>query len=79
MTHATIPDDQFILATFQNDKTRELAFTQLVRKYQQKLYWHIRRMVVSHDDANDILQNAFIRVWNNLGQFRKEANLYTWL
>lgn len=79
MTHATIPDDQFILAIFQNNKTRELAFTQLVRKYQQKLYWHIRRMVVSHDDANDILQNTFIRVWNNLGQFRKEANLYTWL
>jgi len=79
MTHTTIPDDQLILATFQNEKTREFAFTQLVRKYQQKLYWHIRRMVVSHDDANDILQNVFIRVWNNLGQFRKEANLYTWL
>jgi RNA polymerase sigma factor (sigma-70 family) len=72
-------DDQLILASFKQEKTREAAFTQLVTKYQERLYWHIRRMVVNHDDTNDILQNAFIKVWRSLGNFREEANLYTWL
>lgn len=72
-------DDLSILASFREEKTREQAFTQLVRKYQQRLYWHVRRMVVEHEDANDILQNVFIKVWKNLSEFREEANLYTWL
>lgn len=76
---ATVFEDFEILASFKNERTRELAFTQLVKKYQQRLYWHIRRMVVAHEDADDILQNAFIKVWKNLGDFREEANLYTWL
>ena len=46
-----------------------MAFTQLVRKYQERLYWHIRRMVVEHEDTNDILQNVFIKVWKNLAEF----------
>jgi RNA polymerase sigma-70 factor (ECF subfamily) len=76
---ATAPEDFEILASFKNERTRELAFTQLVKKYQQRLYWHIRRMVVAHEDADDILQNVFIKVWKSLGDFREEANLYTWL
>ncbi|RYD55619.1 MAG: sigma-70 family RNA polymerase sigma factor [Sphingobacteriales bacterium] len=72
-------EDHMILAAFRNEKTREAAFTQLVRKYQERLYWHVRRMVVEHEDANDVLQNVFIKVWKNLGEFREEANLYTWL
>jgi RNA polymerase sigma factor (sigma-70 family) len=72
-------EDHMILAGFRNEKTREAAFTQLVRKYQERLYWHVRRMVVEHEDANDVLQNVFIKVWKNLGEFREEANLYTWL
>jgi RNA polymerase sigma-70 factor (ECF subfamily) len=72
-------EDHMILASFREEKTRELAFTQLVRKYQERLYWHVRRMVVVHDDANDIIQNVFIKVWKSLGNFREEANLYTWL
>lgn len=76
---ATLTDDYMILAAFRNEKTRETAFTQLVRKYQERLYWHIRRMVINHEDANDVLQNMFIKVWKNLGEFREEANLYTWL
>lgn len=72
-------DDHVILASFRDESTREAAFTQLVRKYQEKLYWHIRRMVIEHEDANDVLQNVFIKVWKNLADFREEANLYTWL
>ena len=75
---ATI-EDRVILASFRQEKTKELAFTQLVKKYQERLYWHIRRMVVTHEDTDDILQNVFIKVWKNLGDFREEANLYTWL
>jgi RNA polymerase sigma factor (sigma-70 family) len=72
-------DDHLLVASFKDEKSREAAFTQLVRKYQERLYWHIRRMVVEHEDANDILQNVFIKVWKNLAEFREESNLYTWL
>jgi RNA polymerase sigma-70 factor (ECF subfamily) len=71
--------DVEIIASFKNEQTKESAFTQLVRKYQERLYWHIRRMVVAHADTDDILQNVFIKVWKNLGEFRQESNLYTWL
>lgn len=57
----------------------ELAFSGIVKKYQQKLYYHIRRMVKNHDDADDVLQNTFIKAWAGLKNFREEANLYTWL
>lgn len=72
-------DDALILSSFKDEKTRDIAFTQLVRKYQERLYWHIRRMVTEHEDTNDILQNVFIKVWKNLADFRQEANLYTWM
>jgi len=72
-------NDHMLVASFRNEKLKETAFTQLVRKYQERLYWHIRRMVVEHEDTNDILQNVFIKVWRNLETFREESNLYTWL
>src|ERR1700677_3314404 len=72
-------DDHTLVASFKNEKLKDSAFTGIVRKYQERLYWHIRRMVVEHDDTNDILQNVFIKVWKNLGEFREESNLYTWL
>jgi RNA polymerase sigma factor (sigma-70 family) len=71
--------DHILVASFKDEKLKDAAFTQLVRKYQERLYWHIRRMVVEHEDTNDILQNVFIKVWRNLGEFREESNLYTWL
>ncbi len=72
-------NDHLLVASFKNEKLKEASFTSLVRKYQERLYWHIRRMVVEHEDTNDILQNVFIKVWRNLGEFREESNLYTWL
>lgn len=68
-----------LLTLFRQEDTRESAFTAIVRKYQQKLYWHVRRMVVEHEDSNDILQQVFIKMWNSLEDFRGDANLYTWL
>jgi RNA polymerase sigma-70 factor (ECF subfamily) len=71
--------DAELIASFKNEQTKENAFTQLVRKYQERLYWHIRRIVVTHADTDDILQNVFIKVWKSLGDFRHESGLYTWL
>jgi RNA polymerase sigma factor (sigma-70 family) len=74
----TSPDTELLLQ-FRDPETREKGFTSIIKKYQEKLYWHIRRMVITHDDANDVLQNVFIRVWNGLGNYREDAKLYTWL
>jgi RNA polymerase sigma factor, sigma-70 family len=55
------------------------GFRLLVETYSQKLYWHIRRLVILHEDADDALQNTFINVWKSIGNFRNESSLYTWL
>ncbi len=75
----TQTDDRELLIQFREASTRERAFTAIIRKYQEKLYWHIRRIVVEHEDANDVLQNMFIKVWNSLENFREDSQLYTWL
>jgi RNA polymerase sigma factor (sigma-70 family) len=72
-------DDKTLLLEFRQAASKERAFTAILNKYQEKLYWHIRRMVVDHDDANDVLQNMFIKVWKGLENFREDAQLYTWL
>jgi len=76
---AVTAKDIELLLQFRDPHTKEAGFTAIIKKYQEKLYWHIRRMVVNHEDANDVLQNVFIRVWNGLGNFREDAQLYTWL
>jgi len=58
---------------------REKGFRLLVEKYSSRLYWHIRRLVILHEDADDALQNTFINVWRSLGNFRNDSSLYTWL
>ena len=72
-------EDKEILEKFANPDSRNLAFNQLVRKYQQKVYWHIRKMVIDHDDADDLTQEVFVKVWKNLENFRQDAQLYTWI
>ena len=76
---AVTPDDQELLFLFKASETKEKGFTAILKKYQEKLYWHIRRMVIDHEDANDVLQNMFIKVWNALENFREDSQLYTWL
>ena len=72
-------DDKELLALFKDPVSRERGFTGVIKKYQEKLYWHIRRLVVDHEDANDVLQNMFIKVWIALDNFREDSQLYTWL
>ena len=57
----------------------EAAFNLIVNSYSERLYWHIRRMVTDHDDADDVLQNTFLKVWRALPKFRQDSNIYTWL
>ncbi len=72
-------EDKEIITQFNQSATKNNAYTVLVKKYQEKLYWHIRRIVLSHDDANDVLQNTFIKIWNGLASFKENSQLYTWL
>jgi RNA polymerase sigma-70 factor (ECF subfamily) len=55
------------------------GFSLVVERYSSKLYWHIRRLVILHEDADDALQNTFINAWRNISDFRKESAIYTWL
>jgi len=72
-------DDKELLQQFKEPAKKEIAYTAIIKKYQEKLYWHIRRMVIEHEDANDVLQNMFIKVWKGLENFREDSQLYTWL
>ena len=71
--------DSELLALFREEGKAQHAFDLLVRLYGERLYWHIRKMVVSHEDANDILQNCLVKAWNGLPAFRGESKLFTWL
>ncbi len=73
-----IIEDTFILA-LQNPNTREQAFRTLMGEYKERLYWHIRKMVYSHDDADDVLQNTFIKVYRGIDKFKGDSKLYTWM
>ena len=72
-------DEKALLKQLRDASTKEAAFTRLVREYQEPLYWQIRRMVVIHDDADDVLQNTFIKAWSAIDSFRQESRLQTWL
>ena len=76
MTGAT---DENILALLAEARTAERGFRLLVETYQERLYWHIRRLVHEHEDANDVIQNCFLKVYRNIHKFRGNARLYTWL
>ena len=68
-----------IVERLREPSQREAAFTELVEHFKEQLYWQIRRMVLSHDDADDVLQNTFVKVWTGLDGFRGDAQLSTWL
>ena len=71
--------DQELVADILNPEKRRKAFEALIKKYQQKIYWHIRKMVIDHDDADDVVQETFIKVWQGLQNFRSDSQLYTWI
>lgn len=72
-------DEELIVRLLQDKQTKSRAFEQIVAQYSKQLYWNIRRMVLSHDDANDILQNVFLKAWQNIDSFRADSRLSTWL
>lgn len=72
-------DEASLVKQLQCSETRNKAFEQMVHLFSEQLYWQIRRMVLSHDDANDLLQNTFIKAWSNIDSFRGDARLSTWL
>jgi RNA polymerase sigma-70 factor (ECF subfamily) len=72
-------EDKELLAKVRNPETHQYGFNLLVRTYQQKVYWHVRKMVIDHDDADDLTQEVFIKVYKNLSSFREDSQLYTWI
>ena len=72
-------EDQHILEKFKQPDSRSCAFNLLVRKYQERVYHLIRKMVIDHEDADDLVQETFIKVWNNLDKFQGDAQLFTWI
>ena len=72
-------NEQKILEQLKDRTLRNSAFSFVVKKYSPKIYWHIRNMVLSHDDANDLVQDTFVKAWNNLDSFRGDSQISTWL
>jgi len=72
-------DEEKLLEELRSPLTSRRAFSRIVSEYSERLYWQIRKMVFSHDDANDILQDVFVKAWTNLDNFRGDAKLTTWL
>ena len=71
--------DQDLLNLLLSDKTKEQGFSKLVSEYKERLYWHIRNIVKSHDDADDVLQDTFVKVYKNLSSFKGESKLFSWM
>lgn len=68
-----------LIKRLHNTQTQQAAFSELVKEYSEPLYWQIRKIVLGHDDANDVLQNTFIKVWTSIDNFRGDSKLSTWL
>ena len=67
------------LSSLQEPETKEKAFKTLVQEYKERLYWHIRKIVLDHEDANDVIQNTFIKIHLNIDKFKGDSSLFTWM
>jgi len=79
MSYQAPLDETQLIADLQNPSKASDAFDAMMRRYGEKIYWQIRKMVVNHDDAVDLLQNVFLKAWNSLQNFRGDAKISTWL
>lgn len=81
VTHETLifPEDLELLEKFRNADSRNWAFDQIVRKYGERVYRHCRKMVIEHEDANDLVQETFLKVFTGLQDFRQASSLFTWI
>jgi RNA polymerase sigma-70 factor, ECF subfamily len=71
--------DQELLEMYRDEQSRNMSVHYMIKKYQKRLYWHIRKLVLDHDDTDDVLQNTFIKAWKGMSGFKEESKLYTWL
>ena len=72
-------NETILIKQLQSDKDKNAAFKTLITRYKERLYWHIRHIVKSHDDADDVLQNTFIKVFKNINKFNGDSQLYSWI
>lgn len=72
-------EDLELIEKLRQPESKNFAFNQLVRKYQERIYWHIRKMVIDHDDADDLVQDTFVKVFKNIHSFRADSQLFTWI
>ncbi len=71
--------DEQILSLLAEPQTFERGFRLLMQQYQERIYWHIRRLVIEHEDANDVVQNCFVKVYRSIDRFQQKSALYTWI
>jgi|TARA_B110000908_G_scaffold72439_1_gene87434 RNA polymerase sigma-70 factor (ECF subfamily) len=74
-----LTDEVTLIKQLKDTKSKESAFRELISQYKERLYWHIRKIVISHDDADDVLQNTFIKVFKNIDKFKGDSKLYSWM
>ena len=72
-------DEQLLMQQLLDPATQRKAFERVVREYSEQLYWQVRRIVLTHEDANDVMQNVYIKAWTHLDSFHQDSRLYTWL
>lgn len=72
-------EETILVARLKGKKTKEQGFKELVTNYKERLYWHIRKIVINHDDTDDVLQNTFIKVYKNIDSFNEKSKLYSWM
>ena len=71
--------EQELITSLKNPNTLNSAFNELLKQYKERLYWHIRKIVIDHDDTDDVLQNTFIKIYKNIGKFKADSKLYSWM
>ncbi len=72
-------EEKSLVSALQSQQHKEAAFRELVSLYKERLYWHIRKIVLDHDDTDDVLQNVFIKIFKNIDTFKGDSKLYTWM
>ena len=72
-------EEKELVSALQSDSERENAFRELVSQYKERLYWHIRKIVLDHDDTDDVLQNTFVKIFKNIQRFKGDSKLFTWM
>lgn len=72
-------DEAILIEQLKNVHTKEKAFRELITLYKKRLYWHIRKIVISHNDADDVLQNTFIKIFKNIDKFNQKSKLFSWM